>query len=123
MLMYNYQLWNNALRRRKLHEEWTTMNSANIRVGITTCSLACWRISFCGISRSAWGKKAPALTVAQVRRLRETIFPLQRFTLEDVLRLVKRTQERNHTAYFAHRKQRDERGEVMAYSQGRGFCE
>ena len=48
--------------------------------------------------------------MAQVRRLLEVILPLKCFTLEEVLELVKRTQERNHTAYLAHRKQRDESG-------------
>ena len=56
------------------------------------------------------GEKAPALTIPQVRRLLEVILPLKRFTLEEVLRVVKRTQERNHTAYLTHRKQRDESG-------------
>ena len=67
-------------------------------------------MSCCGLGRSAWETKAPALTVAQVRRLLEVILPRRRFTLEEVVRLVTRTQERNHTASLAHRKQRDESG-------------
>jgi SRSO17 transposase len=49
------------------------------------------------------GKKAPALTVSQVRRPLEVVLPRKIFALEEVLQLVKWTQQRNHNAYLAHR--------------------
>ena len=58
----------------------------------------------------SFGKKAPVLTVSQVRWLLEVMLPLQTFTLEDVLCLVKWTQRRNHEAYRAYRKRREEEG-------------
>jgi hypothetical protein len=54
------------------------------------------------------GKKAPALTVSQARRLLEVVLPLQTFTLEEVLHLVQWTQRRNHETYLAHRQRREE---------------
>ena len=60
-------------------------------------------------SRDA-GKKAPALTVSQVRWLLDVVLPLKTFTLEDVLRLMKWTQQRNHGACLAHRRRREEEG-------------
>jgi len=60
--------------------------------------------------KSVWGKKAPALTVSQGRWLLEIVLPLKPLTLEDVLRVVKWTQRRNHAAYLAHRKRREEEG-------------
>ena len=44
------------------------------------------------------GKKAPALTVSQVRRLLEQVLPLQTCTLEEVLQGVQWRQQRNHVA-------------------------
>src|ERR671927_459383 len=85
---------------------WTTMKSANTQDGIITCSRVCWPISFCGISRTGWKKKAPALTISQVRRLLEVVLPLKIFQPEDILRLVADLQQRNHRAYLVHRKRR-----------------
>ena len=48
--------------------------------------------------------------MSQVRWLLEVVLPLKTFTLADVLRLVKWTQRRNHEAYLAHRKRREEEG-------------
>lgn len=56
------------------------------------------------------GKKAPALTVAQLRRLLEVILPLRTATIEEVLAFVIRVQRRNHGAYLAHRKRREAEG-------------
>jgi len=52
------------------------------------------------------GKKAPALTVSQVRRLLDVVLPLKVFNVDDVLRLVAEMQQRNHRAYLSHRKRR-----------------
>lgn len=54
-----------------------------------------------------WGKKAPALTVAQLRRLLKVILPLRTSTIEDVLAFMAWLQRRNHDAYFTHRKRRE----------------
>jgi SRSO17 transposase len=51
-------------------------------------------------------KKAPALTISQVRRLLEVVLPLTVFHVDDVLRLVAGRQQRNHRAYLSHRKRR-----------------
>src|SRR5262249_17626746 len=74
---------------------------------ILTCMLAhffLWHVKI------RLGKKAPALTVSQVRRLLEAILPLKTFTLLEVLALIQRTQQRNHRAYLAHRKRCKEGG-------------
>jgi hypothetical protein len=56
------------------------------------------------------GKKAPALTVAQVRILLGVVFPLRLSQIADALALVARLQRRNHNAYLAHRKRRETEG-------------
>ena len=56
------------------------------------------------------GKKAPALTVSQVRTLLEAVLPLRTVTVEAVLELVAWIQRRNHRAYLAHRKRRESEG-------------
>jgi hypothetical protein len=72
--------------------------------GSTTCSHVCWPIFFSGISRAGWKKKAPALTVSQVRRVLVVVLPLKVCTVDDVLRLVAGMQQRNHRASLSHRK-------------------
>ncbi len=57
------------------------------------------------------GKKAPALTVSQVRVLLEVVLPLRTDTIEDALALVAWVQKRNHQAYWSHRKRWQEGGE------------
>jgi hypothetical protein len=56
------------------------------------------------------GKKAPALTVSQLRALLEVVLPLRTYTIGDVLALVAWVQRRNHQAYRSHRKRRQESG-------------
>jgi hypothetical protein len=51
-------------------------------------------------------KKAPALTVSQVRRLLAVVLPLKVFQADEVLRYVAGMQQRQHRAYLAHRKRR-----------------
>src|SRR5499427_800810 len=51
-------------------------------------------------------KKAPALTVSQVRRLLEVVLPLKVFQADDVLQLVAGMQQRQHRASRSHRKRR-----------------
>jgi hypothetical protein len=58
------------------------------------------------ICRYAWGKKAPAITVSQLRTLLEVVLPLKTLTIEDVLQLVAGRQQRNHRAFLSHRKRR-----------------
>src|SRR5262249_20669109 len=53
------------------------------------------------------GKKAPALTVAQLRRVLAVILPLRMSTIEQVLAVVAWVQRRNHGAYLAHKKRRE----------------
>ena len=79
---------------------------ANTRAGTITCSRVCWPISFSGISRCGWKKKAPALTVSQVRRLLAVVLPLKVFQADEVLQLVAGMQLRHHRAYLSHRKRR-----------------
>jgi len=68
-----------------------------------TCMLAhffLWHL------QSRLEKKAPALTVSQVRRFLTVVLPLKVFNAEDILRWVADVQQRNHRAYLAHRKRR-----------------
>jgi SRSO17 transposase len=91
----------------KPNSGWTTMKCANTRGGTTICSRRCWRISFCGGSSGAWGKKAPALTVSQLRTILDVVLPLRTYTIDDVLAFVAWVQRRNHAAYLSHRKRRE----------------
>jgi len=68
-----------------------------------TCMLAHF---FLGHLQIRLEKKAPALTVSQVRRLLEVVLPLKVFQVDEVLQLVAGMQQRHHRAYLAHRKRR-----------------
>ena len=50
--------------------------------------------------------QAPALTVAQVRKLLNAILPKQQFDEEAVIAKIQRTQQANHAAYRSHRKRK-----------------
>jgi hypothetical protein len=78
--------------------------------GTTTCCSRCWPIFFSGTCKGVWGKKAPALTVSQLRRLFHVVLPLQTDTIEESLACVAWVQRRNHQAYLAHRKRRETEG-------------
>jgi len=67
-------------------------------------------MSFCGTESSTWGKKAPALTVSQVRTLLEVVLPLRTSTVEGVLEFIAWVQQRNQQAYRAHRARHQEDG-------------
>ena len=97
----------NALKKGNLHAGWTTTKCGNIRAGTTIGSRRCWRIFFSGGSSCAWGKKAPALTVSQLRTILDVVLPLRTYTIEEVLAFVAWVQQRNHRAYLAHRKRRE----------------
>jgi SRSO17 transposase len=56
------------------------------------------------------GKKAPALTVSQLRTILEVVLPLRRYTIEGVLEFIAWVQQRNHQTYQAHRARRQEDG-------------
>ena len=64
----------------------------------------------------AWGKKAPALTVSQVRALLVVILPLRTYTVADVLELVAWVQRCNHRAYLSHRRRREAEGKSESFS-------
>src|SRR5262249_16889402 len=97
---------NNVLRERKPNWAWITMRCANTRGGIITCSRVCWPISSSGTCRAGWNKKAPALTVSQVRRVLKGVLPVKAFQADEVLQLIAGMQQRQHRAYLSHRKRR-----------------
>jgi hypothetical protein len=59
-----------------------------------------------GTLKSGWGKKAPAITLSQLRTLIEAILPLKKQTFETLLEQIAWIQARNHRAYLSHRKRR-----------------
>jgi hypothetical protein len=52
------------------------------------------------------GKKAPSITLSQLRELIEVILPMKRHTFESLLEQIAWIQARNHRAYLSHRKRR-----------------
>src|SRR5262249_53969269 len=100
----------NALKKRKRSWAWPSMKCANTPAGTTICSRRCWRTSFCGTWSCTLGKKAPALTVSQLRTILEVVLPLRRYTSEEVLAFIAWVQQRNHQAYRAHRARHQEDG-------------
>jgi SRSO17 transposase len=56
--------------------------------------------------RVEMGDQAPALTVAQVRKLLNVTLPKQQFDEEAVIAEIQRTQQANHAAYRSHRKRK-----------------
>ena len=66
-------------------------------------------ISQCLCSCS-WGKKAPALTVAQLRWLLEGVLPWRTYRIADVLEVIAWRQRCNHRAYLSQKKRRETEG-------------
>src|SRR5262245_47895883 len=102
--------WNNVLRKGKRNAGWHIMKYGNMPAGSTLWCSRCWRIFSCGTCRGIGGKKAPALTVSQLRRLFEVVLPLHAYTIEESLAFVAWVQRRNYQAYLAHRKRRETEG-------------
>ena len=86
------------------------MQCGNIRAGTTRGSRRCGPIFFCGTCKYAWGKKAPALTVSQLRVMLAVVLPLRTSTIVESLALIAWVQRRNHSAYLSHRKRREAEG-------------
>ena len=52
------------------------------------------------------GKKAPSITLSQLRVLIRLLLPMKRHTLDSLLEQIGWIQRRNHRAYLSHRKKR-----------------
>lgn len=59
---------NTVWRKGKRSSGWRTMQGGKMPAGSTIWCSRCWRIFSCGTCRGVWEKKAPALTVSQLRR-------------------------------------------------------
>ena len=86
------------------------MKCGNRPAGHTTGGSRGWPLFFSGTCKGVWGKKAPALTVSQLRRLFQVVLPLHPETIEESLAFVAWVQRRKHQAYLAHRKRRETEG-------------
>ncbi len=61
-------------------------------------------IFFFGILKSDWKKKAPSITLSQLRVLLEAVLPLRHYGINDAIELVAWIQNKNHAAYLSHRR-------------------
>lgn len=52
------------------------------------------------------GKKAPSITLSQLRVLIKVVFPMKRHTVETLIEQVVWVQNQNHRAYLSHRRKR-----------------
>ncbi|MCG2750920.1 MAG: hypothetical protein L6301_05825, partial [Desulfobacteraceae bacterium] len=57
-------------------------------------------------SSSDWEKKAPALTLSQLKILLKAVLPMRLFSTEGLIALVAWIQKKNHRAYQSHRKRK-----------------
>jgi len=53
-----------------------------------------------------WGKKAPSITLSQLRVLIKVVLPLRKIDFDTVIRQIAWIQCRNHRAYLSHRRRR-----------------
>jgi hypothetical protein len=60
-----------------------------------------------------WGKKAPALTVAQLRLFLAVVLPWRTYRSADVLEIIAWRQRCNHRAYRSQRKRRETEGCII----------
>jgi len=51
-------------------------------------------------------KKAPSITLSQLRVLLKVILPMRRHTIETLIEQIIWIQTRNHRAYLSHRRKR-----------------
>ncbi|MFH1526949.1 MAG: hypothetical protein ABIG69_09900, partial [Bacteroidota bacterium] len=51
-------------------------------------------------------KKAPSITLSQLRVLLEVVLPLRTYDIDAAISLVRWVQIKNHKAYLSHRKKR-----------------
>ncbi len=54
-----------------------------------------------------WGKKAPSITLSQLKMILDVLLPLKKHDVESILDVILGVQVRNHRAYLSHRKRRD----------------
>jgi len=52
------------------------------------------------------GKKAPSVTLSQLRILLKAVLPIRRYDTEAIIVFVREIQIRNHRAYLSHRKKK-----------------
>ncbi len=79
------------------------MRSAAGSAGITISRSRSSRIISWSGHGSAWGKKAPALTVPQVRLLLQAVLPRRPRDISTVLHHMCYIQQQNYAAYLSHR--------------------
>ena len=77
--------WRKALKQGKQHSGWSSMQSAHSPGGTSIGGPPGWRLAFCGGASGAWGTKAPALTVSQLRMLVDVGVPGRLYRVADVL--------------------------------------
>jgi len=79
------------------------MRSAAGSAGITISRSRSSRTTSWSGHGSTWGKKAPALTVPQVRLLLQAVLPRRPRDIPTVLRHLCYIQQQNYAAYLSHR--------------------
>ena len=95
-------------KRPKANAVWTSTKHEVGQVGIITPSSRFWHCCTWCCNRSGWGKKEPAITVREVRRLIRPRLALRRFTDEVTLYWSEWRRHRNQVAKASHEKRRRE---------------